>query len=121
MSPDGANAYVANQAASGRIAQFSIGADGALSALDPRSSPTGSLPEGVVATADGVYVANLGDDTISQYDAGPGGALEAKTAGPSPARRAPSASRSRPTARASTSPLRRRRRRRSTTSAATAP
>ena len=70
VSPDGANAYVADQVASGSIAQFSIGADGTLSALDPALVPTGSLPEGVVASADGVYVANLGADTISQYDAG---------------------------------------------------
>jgi len=82
VSPDGANAYVANQVSQGRVTQFSIGADGALAPLDPSSIVTGSLPEGVVATAAGVYVTNLGADTVSQYDAGPGGALAAKAAGP---------------------------------------
>jgi DNA-binding beta-propeller fold protein YncE len=82
VSPDGANAYVADQVVSGRIAQFSIGADGRLSTLDPAGVPTGAQPEGVVATDAGVYVANLGADTISQYDAGPDGALEPKPAGP---------------------------------------
>jgi DNA-binding beta-propeller fold protein YncE len=82
VSPDGANAYVADQVVSGSIAQFSIGADGALSPLDPALVATGSQPEGVVAGNAGVYVANLGADTISQYDAGPGGALAPKAAGP---------------------------------------
>jgi YVTN family beta-propeller protein len=82
VSPDGANAYVADQATSGSIAQFSIAANGTLSPLRPALVATGSLPEGVLATAGGVYVANLGDDTISQYDALSGGALRAKPAGP---------------------------------------
>jgi DNA-binding beta-propeller fold protein YncE len=82
VSPDGANAYVADQVADGSIAQFAVGADGTLSALDPALVSTGSLPEGVVATAGGVYVANLGANTISQYDAGSDGALQAKPAGP---------------------------------------
>ena len=82
MSPDGANVYVADQVADGTIAQFSIAADGTLSPRSPALVPTGSLPEGVLATADGVYVANLGDDQISQYDALPGGALMPKPAGP---------------------------------------
>ena len=82
VSPDGANAYVADQVTSGSIAQFSIAANGTLSPLSPALVPTGSLPEGVLATAGGVYAANLGDDTISQYDALPGGALRAKPAGP---------------------------------------
>jgi YVTN family beta-propeller protein len=82
VSPDGANAYVADQVPSGSIAQFSIASDGTLSALDPARVSTGALPEGVIATAAGVYVANLGTDTISQYDAGPGGALAPKPAGP---------------------------------------
>ena len=81
MSPDGANAYVADQVAGGTVAQFSIAANGRLSPLTPAFVDTGSLPEGVLATADGVYVANLADNTISQYDALPGGALRAKPAG----------------------------------------
>ena len=81
VSPDGANAYVADQVANGTVAQFSIAANGTLSPLSPALVPTGSLPEGVLATAGGVYVANLGDDTISQYDALPGGALQAMPAG----------------------------------------
>ena len=82
VSPDGANAYVANQASQGRITQFSIGADGALSPLDPSWIVTGSLAEAVVATAAGVYVTNLGVDTVSQYNVRAGGVLEAKPAGP---------------------------------------
>ncbi len=82
VSPDGANAYVADQVADGTVAQFSIAANGTLSPLSPALVPTGSLPEGVLATADGVYVANFGDDKISQYDALPGGALTPKPAGP---------------------------------------
>jgi DNA-binding beta-propeller fold protein YncE len=81
VSPDGANAYVADQVAGGTVAQFSIAANGTLSPLTSAFVDTGSLPEGVLATADGVYVANLGDNTISQYDALPGGALRAKPAG----------------------------------------
>ena len=97
VSPDGANAYVANQVAQGSIAQFSISADGALTPLDPSLVVTGSQPEGVLATAAGVYVANLGADTVSQYDAGPGGALGPSRLGRSRLRTTPSASRSRPT------------------------
>jgi YVTN family beta-propeller protein len=82
VSPDGVNAYVADQVVSGSVAQFSIAADGALSPLDPALVATGAQPEGVVATGAGVYVANLGADTVSQYDAGPGGALAPKPDGP---------------------------------------
>src|SRR3954453_7181422 len=46
-----------------------------------RRSPAVATPVGVAVSPDGhsVYVANSDSDTVSQYDAGSGGALAAKT------------------------------------------
>ena len=92
--------------ASGTVAQFSIDAD------ERRSRPTsrapvaaGSQPRGVVAAADRVYVANVGADTISQYDGRRRRRAEPSSRPPSPAREQPVRARARrPTARACTSP-----------------
>jgi len=73
-------AYVAN-AVSGSVSQYTIGANGALTPMTPASVPTGttatSSPWSVVVDPTGkyVYVSNSGDDNVSQYTIGAGGAL----------------------------------------------
>ena len=62
------------------VAQFDVGAGGA---LQPKTSPTvaaGRGPAGLAVSADGssVYVANNGDGSISQYTVGAGGKLQSK-------------------------------------------
>ncbi|MGE0028887.1 MAG: beta-propeller fold lactonase family protein [Thermoleophilia bacterium] len=86
ISPDGRSVYAsfvtnsANTPAS--IAQFDVGAGGALTPKNPAIVAAGTGPAGaVVVSADGqsVYMANLGSDTVSQYDVGAGGRLTPKS------------------------------------------
>ncbi len=86
ISPDGKSVYAAFVSNTGTtpvsVAQFDVGAGGALSPKNPAIVAAGTGPAGdVVVSADGqsVYVANTGSDTISQYDVGPGGVLTPKT------------------------------------------
>lgn len=72
-------AYIASTTtgAPGAIYQYAIAADGSLSALSVPSVPTGVDPASIVADPTGhfVYTANSGDNTISQFAVGTGGAL----------------------------------------------
>jgi YVTN family beta-propeller protein len=64
------------------VAQYAIGAGGLLSPLTPASVAAGREPLGVAVTPDGrsVYVTNVNDSTVSQYDVDPvSGALSPKT------------------------------------------
>lgn len=63
--------------APGAVYQFTINADGSLTALSMASVPAGSDPTSVVSDPSGhhVYVTNLGDATISQYAVGQDGGL----------------------------------------------
>jgi len=60
--------YVANDG-DGTVSQYSIGAAGALTALNPATAAAGADPESIVVDPTGryAYVANNGDGTISQY------------------------------------------------------
>ena len=85
ISPDGKSLYVTETTpAQGAVAQFDVGADGALSPKTPATVPTGtgdSAPIGIAVAPDGksVYVANSSEDSVSQYSVGAGGALSPKT------------------------------------------
>jgi DNA-binding beta-propeller fold protein YncE len=75
-------AYIASKdtqqsGTAGSIYQYAIAADGSLSALGVPSVPTGVDPVSIVADSTGhfVYTANSGDNTISQFAVGTGGAL----------------------------------------------
>ncbi len=65
----------------GSIYQFTIGADGALSAMTTSTVATGYHPGPVTIDPSGkyAYVGNSGDNTISQYTIGPDGALSPMT------------------------------------------
>jgi 6-phosphogluconolactonase (cycloisomerase 2 family) len=93
ISPNGKFAYVANYACSGAgcvptqgtIAQYSVGADGALTALSPLTVNTGgptSQPNSLVVdpTSTYLYVANAGDGKVSQFTIGSTGALTSTNA-----------------------------------------
>lgn len=72
VSPDGRSVYVADAVATvgspGRLLQFTVAADGSLSAESPAFAPAGNFPRGVVVSPDGgsVYV------TADQTDDGTG-------------------------------------------------
>ena len=79
-------AYVATADAQGQqipgaVFQYTIGSDGSLAPMSVASVPAGVDPTTMVSDPSGsyVYVANLGDATISQYAVGAGGALAALT------------------------------------------
>jgi YVTN family beta-propeller protein len=80
LSPDGSSAYVTDQSGTGSVLQFDVTPDGTLVPKVPGGVPAGASPAGVVAGDDGVYVANFGANTVSQFDAGAGGALAPKAA-----------------------------------------
>jgi YVTN family beta-propeller protein len=93
ISPNGKYAYVANyacsgpgcSAAQGTISQYTVGTDGALTALSPATVNTGgptSQPNSLVVdpTSTYLYVANAGDNTVSQFNIGSTGALTAANA-----------------------------------------
>jgi DNA-binding beta-propeller fold protein YncE len=70
-------AAAATDAGAGAVLQYSIGPNGAPSALNVPSVPAGIEPMGIAADPSGryVYVSNAGDQTISQYAVGAGGSL----------------------------------------------
>ena len=79
-------AYVASADAQGQqipgaVFQYTIGSDGSLAPMSVASVAAGVNPASMVSDPSGsyVYVANLGDATISQYAVGAGGVLEALT------------------------------------------
>jgi 6-phosphogluconolactonase (cycloisomerase 2 family) len=74
-----ASADVNNRALPGAVYQYSIGSDGSVAPLSVASVPAGVNPEVIVSDPSGryVYVANGGDNTISQYAVGAGGGLVA--------------------------------------------
>ena len=85
LSRDGASLYVTNRGPAetvGSVSQYSVGANGALSAKSPATIGAGVEPNAIAVSRDGasVYVANLRGSAISQYDVGAGGALSAKAA-----------------------------------------
>jgi len=86
VSPDGRSVYVAfeNPTAdsAAAVAQFSVGAGGALAPKNPPTVNAGLGPSGGVAVSpDGksLYAVNSGSQTISQYDVGAGGLLTPKS------------------------------------------
>lgn len=84
------NAYVANTG-SNDVAQYDIGAGGALNALTPATVMAGTGPEGVAVSPDGksVYVANGASGSISEFDVAAGGLLSPKTQATVPAGTSP--------------------------------
>jgi DNA-binding beta-propeller fold protein YncE len=85
VSPDGRSVYAAVFAPTpgnpASVAQYDVGAGGALIPKNPPTVPADVGPSGaVVVSADGksVYVVNSGSDTISQYDVGARGVLTPK-------------------------------------------
>jgi 6-phosphogluconolactonase (cycloisomerase 2 family) len=78
VDPSGRYAYVANES-TGDVAQFTIGATGALTAMSPATVAAESSPWGVVVHPSGqyAYVTNKGSDTVSQYSIGSDGKLTA--------------------------------------------
>jgi 6-phosphogluconolactonase len=88
ISPNGKYAYVADYACSGpgctptqgTISQYTVGADGSLTAMTPATVNTGSAvsrPNSLIVepTSAYLYVANAGDNTVSQFNIGASGAL----------------------------------------------
>ncbi len=93
ISPDGSSVYVADYEnehevspgvfEAGHVAQYSVGAGGALTPKSPAFVPAGSGASGIAVSPDGasVYVANdtAGEsEALSQYSVGPGGVLSPK-------------------------------------------
>ncbi len=84
VSPDGKHVYVADfigvPQVPGTVAQFSVGAGGALTPLTPATVPAGIGTDGVAVSKDGksVYAVNQ-LDVLFQYDVGPSGALTPKS------------------------------------------
>jgi 6-phosphogluconolactonase len=88
VSPDGRSLYVASQGSvseAGKLSQYSIGDDGALTPMASATVTTGAHPYGVAVSPDGksVYVtappiSGSPGGEIWQYDVGVGGALTAK-------------------------------------------
>ena len=89
VSPDGKSVYVTNAIfCSGTVSQFDVGPGGALTPKSPPTVTAGCHPTGVAVSpgSDSVYVTNsvfstagVAQASISQYDAGAGGALTAKS------------------------------------------
>ena len=90
VSPDGQSVYVSFSTlappSSAGIAQYTVGAGGALTPKNPPTVPAGSGPAGgVTVNPEGtsVYTANSGDGTVSQYSVGAGGRLSPRARPPS--------------------------------------
>ena len=88
VSPDGQSVYVSFSGlvppSSAGIAQYTVGAGGALTPKNPATVPAGSGPAGGVTVSPAgtsVYMANSGDGTVSQYNVGVGGRLSPKSPG----------------------------------------
>ncbi|MBT3205683.1 MAG: beta-propeller fold lactonase family protein [Gammaproteobacteria bacterium] len=84
VDPTGSYVYVATDTLFGTsqyIAQYLIGADGALTAMTPATIVVGDGSKSVTVDPSGsyVYVANSDDNTISQYSIGTNGTLAAMT------------------------------------------
>jgi 6-phosphogluconolactonase (cycloisomerase 2 family) len=88
ISPNGKYAYVADfacsgpgcAAAQGTVSQYTVGTDGALTPMSPAAVNTGSAtsqPNSLIVdpTSAYLYVANAGDNTVSQFNIGASGAL----------------------------------------------
>ena len=92
VSPDGQSVYAVNTGdglGNGSISQFDVagGGDGRLSPKSPATVAAGLIPRGIVASPNGevVYVANGGDDNVSQYAAAADGTLAPKSPATVPA------------------------------------
>jgi DNA-binding beta-propeller fold protein YncE len=70
VSPNGQSAYITN--ACNRVRQYSRAPSGTLPSKIPAEVAAGSSPSGLAMSANGfsLYVANAGDDTVSQYTVG---------------------------------------------------
>ena len=85
VSPDGRSVYVVNNSFAGTISQYTVGPGGALSPKSPARVAARTNPNGVAVSPDGnsVYAtffnSENGQGGVSQYDAGPGGALSPKS------------------------------------------
>jgi DNA-binding beta-propeller fold protein YncE len=85
VSPDGRSVYVSFldpvPPNAGGVAQFTVGAGGALTPKSPATVPAGSQGGSVAVSPDGksVYAVNSGDGTVSQYSVGAGGRLSPKS------------------------------------------
>ncbi len=73
------SADVQGRSVPGAVYQYMIGSDGSLTPLSVGSVPAGVAPTAMISDPTGryIYVANLGDATISQYAVGAGGGLTA--------------------------------------------
>jgi 6-phosphogluconolactonase (cycloisomerase 2 family) len=73
-----ASADIPGVVATGGVYQFAIGGNGSITPLATASVPTGVTPTAIVADPSGqhVYVASVGDTTVSQYAVTSGGALQ---------------------------------------------
>lgn len=76
-SRNGKYLYVANDAASGSVAEFLVNSNGTLTNLSPTPVPAGHGPQGIVVSPNGqhVYVANEFDNTVSIFDVAGNGTL----------------------------------------------
>ena len=85
VDPDGKYAYVANSA-SNTVSQYTIGADGSLTAMTPATVATGFYPIFITIDPTGkyAYVVNTDSDSISQYTIGANGSLAAMTPATAP-------------------------------------
>jgi DNA-binding beta-propeller fold protein YncE len=83
VTPDGRNLYAPNYSAN-NVSAFSIGANGALSAVPGSPFGAGELPFAVVVTPDGrdLYVTNVGSGNVSAFSVGANGALSAVPGSP---------------------------------------
>jgi DNA-binding beta-propeller fold protein YncE len=86
VSPDGRSVYVgvtqATPDSPAAVAQYDVGAGGALVPKTPPAVPAGIGPTGGVAVspdAKSLYLVNGGSETISQYDIGAGGRATPKS------------------------------------------
>ena len=77
VSPNGKYMYVANDAASGSVAEFLVNRNGTLTNLSVAPEPAGGGPQGIAISPNGqhVYVANQFDNTVSIFDVTGNGTL----------------------------------------------
>jgi DNA-binding beta-propeller fold protein YncE len=76
VSPDSESVYVTNQLPAGKVTQFSVDPEVGLTPKAQGAVNAGTQPRGIVAAGGHVYVANVGSNTVSQYAADGGGALQ---------------------------------------------
>ncbi|MDE1176254.1 MAG: beta-propeller fold lactonase family protein [Edaphobacter sp.] len=84
INSTGAYLYIARSGTNGGVAVYTIGTNGALSAISGSPFAAGSLPSGLVIDSTGkyLYAANRTDGTISGYTIGTGSALTALAGSP---------------------------------------